>query len=150
MAMKQPTLASFDFKMSSNDKDGPSLSKSGENTKAYSSLIPDMHGPKKRKFFQSSWLSQFDWRHSDKKNGTMHRMNCENYIMLLQSGHLSRGQKTFNTLLYSFTVNIILMFHFNETTDYDWCLKFHFLYPQLHLPGGTKNSSQNFQWTQHC
>ena len=65
--MKQPSLASFNFKRSLNDQDGPSPSASGESTDARLPLIPDVHGGKKRKLFQSSWLSQFDWFFYDEK-----------------------------------------------------------------------------------
>ena len=76
--IKQPLLAYFNLKRLSNDQDGLSLSTSGENTDACSSLIQDMHGLQKRKHFQSSWLSQLDWLRSDEKIGTMHCMTCEN------------------------------------------------------------------------
>ena len=74
MAMKQPTLASFNFKRLSNDQDGPSPSSFGENTKACLWSIPDVYvGPNKENCLNpSSWLSQFDLLRSDKKNGTMH------------------------------------------------------------------------------
>ena len=47
IVMKQPALASFHFKNSSNDQDKPSTSTSGENTDTCSPLIPDAHGPQK-------------------------------------------------------------------------------------------------------
>ena len=47
MAMKQPTLASFHFKISSNDQDKQSPSTLGENTDACSTSIPDSHRPPK-------------------------------------------------------------------------------------------------------
>ena len=48
MAMKQPTLASFHFKDSSNDHDKPSQTTSGENTDACSShRLQTLVGPKK-------------------------------------------------------------------------------------------------------
>ena len=73
MTMKQPTLAAFNFKRSSSDQNGLSLSTSGENTNACS-LIPDVRDlqKKKKKMFHFSCLSQFDLLRSDKKNGTMH------------------------------------------------------------------------------
>ena len=51
MAMKQPTLPSFHFKRLSNDQDKPSPSTSAKNTNAYSSSIPDPHGPRKTLMF---------------------------------------------------------------------------------------------------
>ena len=47
MAMKQPILASFHFKISSNDQDKLSPSASGENTDACLPSIPDARGPQK-------------------------------------------------------------------------------------------------------
>ena len=44
MAMKQPTLASFNFKGSSSNQDGLSPSTSGENTNACLPSITDVHG----------------------------------------------------------------------------------------------------------
>ena len=72
MALKQPTMASFNLTRLSNDQDGLSPSTSGENTSACLPFIPDVHGPKKRKLFQSSWLSQVDLLRSNKKNGAIH------------------------------------------------------------------------------
>ena len=58
MAMKQPTLASFNDKKSSNDQDGPSSSKLGGNTNKCAPSIPNVHGQKKKKtLFQTLWLS---------------------------------------------------------------------------------------------
>ena len=47
MVIKQPTLASFHFKNSSNDQNKPSPSTSGENTDTCSPSIPDARGPQK-------------------------------------------------------------------------------------------------------
>ena len=71
-AMKQPTLASFNFKRSSSDQDGPRPSKLEENIDTCSPSITYEHGPKKIKVFPSSWLSQFDLLGFYEKRGTMH------------------------------------------------------------------------------
>ena len=47
LKMKQTTLASFNFKISSNDQDKQSPSTLGENTDACSPSIADAHGPQK-------------------------------------------------------------------------------------------------------
>ena len=88
--MKQSTLASFNFKKSSNDPDGQSLSNLHRKKilthvcrrSPTSVAPPPKKKKKKRKAFPSSWLSQFDLLGFDEKRGTIH-----------------------------------LMFHFNETID---------------------------------
>ena len=47
MAMKQLTLASFQFKNLENDQDKSSPSTSGENTDICLASIPEVHGPSK-------------------------------------------------------------------------------------------------------
>ena len=46
----------------------------GEPCDACSPSIPYKGGPKKRKAFPSSWLTQFDLLGFDEKRGTMHLM----------------------------------------------------------------------------
>ena len=68
----QPTFAAFNFKSSSKDQDGPSLSTLEENIDTC--RFPTSMDPRKREALPSPWLSQFHLLGFDKKRGTMHLM----------------------------------------------------------------------------
>ena len=68
--MKQLTLASFNPKRSSNDRDEPSSSTEEEYWRMFAINPLQAWAPKKRNTFPSSWLSQFDLLGFDKERGT--------------------------------------------------------------------------------
>ena len=79
--MKQPTLASFNFKKSSNDQDGPHRVHKKKISMHVRRLFPTSVGPPKNKVFPSSWLSQFDLHGFDEKQESMHLMfHCNETI----------------------------------------------------------------------
>ena len=68
----QPIFAAFNFKSSSNDQDGQSLSTLEENIDAC--RFPTSMDPQKKEVLPSSWLCQFDLLGFDEERGTMNLM----------------------------------------------------------------------------